>query len=153
METQKNANKKAAQKDVHTIANDKIIEYLKKGIVPWRKNWTGLLPVPGNGAYEWAGFIPIDQLPSLPPLQRLPLHAADDRLLGGLDLSATLQAGRPVAERGLLAMTASRSSSPTVRLAALFRLTARVVRGLDRASLTPTPALPSGKAPAVRRAP
>jgi penicillin amidase len=33
------------------------------GLVPWRKNWTGLLPVPGNGAYEWAGFIPIDQLP------------------------------------------------------------------------------------------
>ena len=40
METQKNANNKTAQKDVHTIANDKIIEYLKKGIVPWRKNWT-----------------------------------------------------------------------------------------------------------------
>jgi magnesium chelatase subunit D len=37
------------------------------------------------------------------PVRRLPLHIRDERLLGGLDLSATLQAGRPVAQRGLLA--------------------------------------------------
>ncbi len=37
------------------------------------------------------------------PLRRLPLHIGDERLLGGLDLSATLQAGRAVAQRGLLA--------------------------------------------------
>ena len=37
------------------------------------------------------------------PLRRLPLHVRDERLLGGLDLAATLQAGRPVAQRGLLA--------------------------------------------------
>ena len=39
---------------------------------------------------------------SLPPavhIKRAPLHIADGRLLGGLDLSATLLAGRPVAER------------------------------------------------------
>jgi len=36
-------------------------------------------------------------------LRRVPLHIADDRLLGGLDLPATLQAGRPIASRGLLA--------------------------------------------------
>ncbi len=34
--------------------------------------------------------------------RRVPLHVADHRLLGGLDLTATLRAGRPVAERGLL---------------------------------------------------
>ena len=37
------------------------------------------------------------------PVRRLPLHIGDDRLLGGLDLAATLQAGRPVAQNGLLA--------------------------------------------------
>jgi magnesium chelatase subunit D len=37
------------------------------------------------------------------PLRRVPLHVSDDRLLGGLDLAATLQAGRPVSARGLLA--------------------------------------------------
>jgi penicillin amidase len=32
------------------------------GLVPVR-HWTGLLPVPGNGGYEWAGFVPMDELP------------------------------------------------------------------------------------------
>jgi magnesium chelatase subunit D len=36
-------------------------------------------------------------------IRRVPLHIPDNRLLGGLDLAATLRAGRPVAERGLLA--------------------------------------------------
>ncbi len=39
--------------------------------------------------------------PALPQI-RLPLHADADRLVGGLDLAATLRAGRPVAEHGLL---------------------------------------------------
>jgi magnesium chelatase subunit D len=42
-------------------------------------------------------------LPPSHPLKRLPLHIADSRLLGGLDLNATLLAGHPVAERGMLA--------------------------------------------------
>jgi penicillin G amidase len=33
------------------------------GLAPWRKNWSGLLPVPGNGQYEWAGFIRNEELP------------------------------------------------------------------------------------------
>lgn len=37
------------------------------------------------------------------PVRRLPLHISDDRLVGGLDLAATLRVGRPVVERGLLA--------------------------------------------------
>ena len=41
-------------------------------------------------------------LPKAAPQRRLPLNIADNRLLGGLDLAATLRAGRPVAERGLL---------------------------------------------------
>lgn len=39
--------------------------------------------------------------PSL--MKHVPLHIADGRLLGGLDLNATLLAGKPVAEMGLLA--------------------------------------------------
>ncbi len=42
-------------------------------------------------------------LPADAPWRRVPLHINDDRLLGGLDLSATLQSGRPIAQRGLLA--------------------------------------------------
>jgi magnesium chelatase subunit D len=42
-------------------------------------------------------------LPPGAPVRRVPAGIADARLLGGLDLAATLRAGRPVAERGLLA--------------------------------------------------
>jgi magnesium chelatase subunit D len=42
-------------------------------------------------------------LPADAPVRRVPLGIADDRLLGGLDLAATLAAGRPVAQRGVLA--------------------------------------------------
>jgi magnesium chelatase subunit D len=38
-----------------------------------------------------------------PPFINLPLNVTEDRLLGGLSLEATLQTGRRVAERGLLA--------------------------------------------------
>jgi magnesium chelatase subunit D len=41
--------------------------------------------------------------PAGTPWLRLPHHATDAALLGGLDLAATLHAGRPVAQRGLLA--------------------------------------------------
>jgi magnesium chelatase subunit D len=41
-------------------------------------------------------------LPDAVPLRRLPLHITDGRLLGGLDLAATLRVGKPVAERGIL---------------------------------------------------
>lgn len=37
------------------------------------------------------------------PIKRMPAHIAEDRLLGGLDLAATLAAGRRVVARGLLA--------------------------------------------------
>ncbi|KPK75210.1 MAG: hypothetical protein AMJ79_12185 [Phycisphaerae bacterium SM23_30] len=35
------------------------------GIAPVRKNWYGLLPVPGDGRYEWQGYIPIKELPHI----------------------------------------------------------------------------------------
>lgn len=35
------------------------------GLVPIRPNWDGLLPVPGDGRYEWAGFYDQDLLPVL----------------------------------------------------------------------------------------
>jgi len=42
-------------------------------------------------------------LPSESPFRRVPLNTGDTALLGGLDLGATLQAGRPVALQGVLA--------------------------------------------------
>jgi magnesium chelatase subunit D len=42
-------------------------------------------------------------LPADAPWRRVPLGIADSRLLGGLDLAASLSAGRPIAQAGLLA--------------------------------------------------
>ena len=33
------------------------------GLAPIRPNWSGLVPVPGDGRFEWAGYLPIKQLP------------------------------------------------------------------------------------------
>jgi len=33
------------------------------GIIPVRKNFSGYVPVPGDGRYEWAGYLPIKQRP------------------------------------------------------------------------------------------
>jgi len=44
-----------------------------------------------------------EALPEATPMRRIPLQIGDGRLLGGLDLAATLSSGRPVVERGLLA--------------------------------------------------
>ncbi len=34
------------------------------GIAPVRRNWSGLVPVPGDGRYEWDGYLPIQAKPS-----------------------------------------------------------------------------------------
>jgi penicillin amidase len=39
------------------------IAWQAAGIAPIRKNWSGLVPVPGDGRYEWSGYLPIDSLP------------------------------------------------------------------------------------------
>lgn len=57
---------------------------------------------PGPARDRWLALLRAG-LPASAPVRRLPPSAPDSRLLGGLDLSATLAAGRPVAERGLLA--------------------------------------------------
>ncbi len=35
------------------------------GIVPIRKNFSGYVPVPGDGRYEWSGYLPIKERPHL----------------------------------------------------------------------------------------
>jgi magnesium chelatase subunit D len=50
---------------------------------------------------RWLAMMRLASAPS--QMKHVPLHIADGRLLGGLDLNATLLAGKPVAEIGLLA--------------------------------------------------
>ena len=35
------------------------------GIIPIRKNFSGYVPIPGDGRYEWAGYLPIKERPHL----------------------------------------------------------------------------------------
>jgi magnesium chelatase subunit D len=56
-----------------------------------------------------------DLLPAAAPIKRIPCNISDGRLLGGLDLAATLKTNRPVAEQGVLA--ASDGGVVVVRMA------------------------------------
>jgi magnesium chelatase subunit D len=69
-------------------------------------------PVALGGAVIKAGPGPVrdawleqlrELLPEAAPWRKIPGHVSEARLLGGLDLTATLQAGYPVAQSGLLA--------------------------------------------------
>ena len=40
------------------------IGWIAAGLMPLR-SWSGLLPVPGDGRYEWSGFVPVGRLPQL----------------------------------------------------------------------------------------
>lgn len=68
------------------------------------------------------------------PWRRLPLHIGDERLLGGLDLAATLAAGKPLSAIGLLA----ECEGGTLVVASAERVTpataARIAHALDTGS-------------------
>jgi magnesium chelatase subunit D len=77
------------------------------------------------------------------PLARLPASASEDRLLGGLDLSATLAAGRPMAQAGLLTqadggivLAAMAERMPAVNAAHLCAALDRGELRLERDGLT-----------------
>jgi len=57
---------------------------------------------PGPARDLWLDRL-LTALPDGAPVRRMPSNIADDRLLGGLDLVATLASGKPVLQRGLLA--------------------------------------------------
>jgi penicillin G amidase len=40
-----------------------MIGWFAAGLVPIRRNWEGLLPVAGDGRFEWAGFLKANELP------------------------------------------------------------------------------------------
>ncbi len=59
---------------------------------------------PGAERDEWLSLLK-QLLPANTPFRRIPLNINDTALLGGLDLGATLHAGRPVAQQGVLAQS------------------------------------------------
>jgi magnesium chelatase subunit D len=74
---------------------------------------------------DWLSLLR-ELLPEKTPLRRVPLNISDSALLGGLDLGATLQAGRPIAQQGVLAQ----ADGGVVVLAMAERLSAGVAARL-----------------------
>ncbi len=68
------------------------IAWMTAGKAPRRPNWDGLLPVPGNGAYEWDGFHGPEDLPRVINPARGFVATANEM---------NLPAGYPYAERKL----------------------------------------------------
>jgi magnesium chelatase subunit D len=91
---------------------------VRAGAGPVRDRWTSMV----------RDFLPPDA-----PVRRIPLRVEDDRLLGGLDLPASLAAGRPVAQRGLLAESdggvAILSMAERIETAAAARIAAALDHG------------------------
>ncbi|MBU6438277.1 MAG: magnesium chelatase ATPase subunit D, partial [Betaproteobacteria bacterium] len=79
-------------------------------------------------------------LPAGTPWCNVPLHISDDRLFGGLDLAATLRAGRPVAEPGLI--DRARGGLMVVPMAERLSagVAARLAAALDAAATQTSPA-------------
>ena len=61
-----------------------------------------LRSLPGPVRDRWLVLVR-ELLPVNIPWRRIPLHVNDSRLLGGLDLAATLERGHPIAQCGILA--------------------------------------------------
>ena len=75
---------------------------------------------------DWMGLLRT-LLPAQTPVRRIPLNISDTALLGGLDLGATLHAGRPIAQQGVLAQ----AHGGVVVLAMAERLSAGVAARLS----------------------
>jgi magnesium chelatase subunit D len=75
-------------------------------------------------------------MPAGSPIRRLPVSVGDDRLVGGLDLAATLSTGRPVRKTGVLA----ESHGGAVIAAMAERMdaatAARIAAALDRGAVS-----------------
>ncbi len=71
-------------------------------VAPALLGGVNLRAAPGPTRDRWLSVLN-NLLPDGAPVRKMPLQVTDDRLFGGLDLSATLSHGRPVVQCGLLA--------------------------------------------------
>jgi magnesium chelatase subunit D len=89
---------------------------------------------PGPARDAWLAVLR-DLSPARSPFRRVPLGIADERLLGGLDLPATLRAGRPIAQAGVM----SEANGGTLVLAMAERLAsataARIASVIDNGEI------------------
>lgn len=85
-----------------TVAADQCAAALLLAVDPAGLGGAVLRAGPGPERDGWLALLRA-ALPAATAWRRMPASVPDSRLLGGLDLTATLAAGRPIAERGVLA--------------------------------------------------
>ena len=56
------------------------IGWIASGLMP-KRSWSGLLPVPGDGRYEWQGFVSVNSLPQLHNPSTGYIATANDNIL------------------------------------------------------------------------
>ena len=92
----------ASTRDVTTPWSEAVLAAALYAIDPAGLGGIALRAHAGPVRDNWLALVQ-SLLPCAAPFRKVPIQVSDGRLLGGLDLAATLQAGRPIAERGLLA--------------------------------------------------
>jgi magnesium chelatase subunit D len=92
----------SAEGDSSAAWEDAITAAALLAVDPAALGGASLRAMPGPARDAWLAQFRA-WLPAAIPWRRIPSHVTDNRLLGGLDLAATLAANRPVAERGILA--------------------------------------------------
>ena len=91
--------------------------------------------LPGPVRETWLQLVQ-DLLPQNTPWRRIPAHVSESRLLGGLDLAATLKYGRPVAETGILQECDNGVSILAMAERANRSIVAHLCSALDQKSVT-----------------
>lgn len=88
------------------------IGWVAAGLMP-RRAWSGLLPVPGTGAYEWSGFRRFDELPrSYNPPSRFIVTANHDIRPSGYDLPLNYEFATPFRARRIMEVLSDSSRWP-----------------------------------------
>ena len=89
------------ERDGMTLREDAVAAGAIFCIDPFGVGGVALRSAPGPIRDRWLDLLRAS-FPNPRAIRRVPLNAGDDRLLGGLDLAASLRAGCPVADKGLL---------------------------------------------------
>ncbi|HEX3157430.1 MAG TPA: penicillin acylase family protein [Gemmatimonadaceae bacterium] len=118
------------------------------GLAPVRRNWSGLVPVPGDGRYEWSGYLPMLEKPSaVNPAEGFIVTANNDVLPPGYQhrdavgwqwsdpyraqrIREVLAAGRDFTVQDMAQLQTDYTSLPARQLVPLLK----AVRGADARS-------------------
>ena len=104
------------------------------GVLGWQLGGVNLRCFPGPIRDTWLARI--ESLMPTTPLRRIPGFTHESRLLGGIDLAATLKSGSPIAERGLLAECHGQIAVVSMAERLERSTVAHLSRTLDTGSLT-----------------